>query len=273
MKNIGFLKTHRTGLMALIAALTVSSGGSLMAADSTADVSGVAPKADVAATETSPALSAPTREVVKMSVSGVSEDVIKAYVTHSASGFNLTADSIIHLKAIGVTPDVLASMLNRDTALRDQAALNMRSTMPPSTAQPNYAQQPPAPGYPADTGATAPPPDYSAQAYPPDNSYYYPNYAYDYPYDDYYYPYYPYGYYGGWYFLGGRWFLNPHGHFGGRGFVGVPFSHGFRGSPFGFGGGGRSFGGGVHTFGGGGSHFGGGGHFSGGGSHGGGGHR
>jgi hypothetical protein len=269
-----FLKTHGAGFLALIAALAVSGTGLLMAEDVAVN-SPASPTVPAAATPTdatTTSLSPPTREVVKMSVSGVSEEVVKAYVYHSPAGFNLTADSIIHLKAVGVTPDVLAAMINRDTALRDQAALNMRSKLPPQTAQPNYVQQPPSPGNPGDE-ATAPAPDYSAQTYPayPDSTYYYPNYAYDYPVDNYYYPYYPYGYYGGYYFVGGRWFLNPHFRFGGRGFIGAPFSHGFIGSPFGFGRG-RSFGGGgFHTFGGGGHFSHGGGGFSGG--HGGGGHR
>ncbi len=97
-------------------------------------------------------LSAPAREVVKMALSGVPDDVIKAYIANSSSTFNLNADAIINLHGVGVSTSVTAAMLTHDRMLIDNsnalAANNYASAtvMPPATgpmAQP--AAEPVAP--------------------------------------------------------------------------------------------------------------------------------
>ena len=47
-------------------------------------------------------LSQPARDIVKMTVSGVPEDVIKSFITSSPVVYNLTPDNIINLQGVGV---------------------------------------------------------------------------------------------------------------------------------------------------------------------------
>jgi hypothetical protein len=64
-------------------------------------------------------LSQPVREVVKMTASGVPDEVVKAYVENSGSTFNLTTDNIIHLQGLGVSSTVTTAMLVHDKNLRE----------------------------------------------------------------------------------------------------------------------------------------------------------
>ncbi|MDB6064681.1 MAG: hypothetical protein JWR26_889 [Pedosphaera sp.] len=99
-------------------------------------------------------LTAPVREVVTMATSGVADDVVKAYVDSSASTFNLTPQSIIRLKDLGVPGPVIAAMLKHDKVLRDNA------NMPPA---PEMSQPIP--------GINEPPPENIQNAQPSDSGY------------------------------------------------------------------------------------------------------
>jgi hypothetical protein len=59
-------------------------------------------------------------DVVKLFKSGVGEDVILAYVQHTKSTFNLSADDILALKNDGISPKVLSAMINRDSSVQNQ---------------------------------------------------------------------------------------------------------------------------------------------------------
>lgn len=93
-------------------------------------------------------------EVVKLTKSGVSEDVATAYVRSVSSPFHLSSDDILELKAQGVSPQVIVAMLNHDAQMRGQAQPSMpppqaQPSMPPPQVQPAplYAQAQPAPLY------------------------------------------------------------------------------------------------------------------------------
>jgi hypothetical protein len=84
-------------------------------------------------------------EVVKLTKSGVSEDVATAYVRNVSAPFHLSSDDILDLKAQGVSSQVIAAMLNHDTQMRGQA----QTYMPPPLVQPTpvYTQVQPTPVY------------------------------------------------------------------------------------------------------------------------------
>jgi hypothetical protein len=84
--------------------------------------------------------SSPLAQVIKLTQSGVSEDVIMAYVTNSGSTFNLDPDKIIYLKDIGAPDDLVTAMMQRDQVLQAQMAAS--------------AYQPPPQPAPTDTTVT-----------------------------------------------------------------------------------------------------------------------
>src|ERR1051325_724956 len=79
------------------------------------------------------ALSPGVAEVVRLAESGVSQDVILAYIQNSNNQFNLSADQILYLKDVGLSSEMVTAMLNRDSVLRNQ----------PQSAQPAPAPEPP----------------------------------------------------------------------------------------------------------------------------------
>src|SRR5579872_7639 len=62
-------------------------------------------------------LSVGAAEVAKLAQSGVSEDVMLAFVANASSQFNLGSDQIIYLNDLGVSGDVVKGMIQRDAAL------------------------------------------------------------------------------------------------------------------------------------------------------------
>jgi hypothetical protein len=198
-------------------------------------------------------LSQPARDIVKMTVSGVPEDVIRSYINNSPSVFNLSADNIINLQGVGVTAGVTASMLNHDKSIRDNAPV-FQQPVPgqPPAPQPN-APYPPA----SDQAAVYPPAEtqvvYNYSDLSPYGSW---NYLADYgwswqPFGWLGYNYYPWGLlrFGNWWNCPGRgWCWFPGSHFrAGVGFRGG--EHGFFGGTAGFGHGGTGFNHGVGGFG------------------------
>ncbi|EEF59233.1 DUF6600 domain-containing protein [Pedosphaera parvula] len=129
-------------------------------------------------------LSGGAAEVAKMAQSGVDEQVMLAFVTNYASKFNLGSDQIIYLNDLGVSGNVVRSMIQRDSDLNtliaqgqtnltpqvetnDYAATNPTNLYYP----PNYTEQPATPV------ETPPNPDYANNTPAPyvdggDNSYF-----------------------------------------------------------------------------------------------------
>ena len=126
-------------------------------------------------------LSPGAAEVVRLAGSGVGDDVVLAYIQNSQATFNLSADDVLYLKDIGLTPQVTSAMLSHDSTLRGQpqqyAPAATAPAAPPGTAPLTSNWQPPAaPAAPAPevtpVPATAPPPAYVTSA-PADVGYFY----------------------------------------------------------------------------------------------------
>jgi Family of unknown function (DUF6600) len=97
-------------------------------------------------------------EVARLVQSGVDAGVVRAFVTNSASTFNLGVDEIIYLNDIGVPGNIVAAMMERDKALQGLSAGQPGAYAPqPAEAMP-AAETPPEP---------APLPDAEVAAYPP----------------------------------------------------------------------------------------------------------
>ena len=141
------------------------------------------------------AIPAGVTEILKLLNANVDRETIKAYIHNSFTYWNLSADSIIRLKDLGVPSDVIAAMLERNVQLRDEAIRAAQANANAGTYGTNMATA--SPMY--DTGQYAP-----TYAYPTD----YAN-AYGYPYS---YPVDYYGWYGWPVWGGGFMFFDSFGH-------------------------------------------------------------
>jgi hypothetical protein len=88
-------------------------------------------------------------EVVKLTQSGLGDDVVIAYVKNSAARFNLTANDIVGLKNSGVSEPIISAMLTHDSAVPRPAPVfvapqNQYSSTPPPSPIPNAPTAPPA---------------------------------------------------------------------------------------------------------------------------------
>ena len=135
-------KNAAAGRWVTIAAM----GGGLLAAPVRAQ-DAVQPTAVATALPAGIQTGSPLAQVVKLAQAGVDEGIIQAYVTNSASTFNLDSDKIIYLKDAGVPNELVTGMMQRDRVLEAQIA----ATAPP----PPPATDVPAP---AVTAAAQPPP-------------------------------------------------------------------------------------------------------------------
>jgi hypothetical protein len=100
-------------------------------------------------------LSPTAQEIVRLAQSGVSEEVILAYIAGSTSPFGLGSDQIIYLNDLGIPAAVVKAMIQRDTALAQTstvAATPVASSTDPGNTPPTDTNVPPPPD--------AQPPDY-----------------------------------------------------------------------------------------------------------------
>jgi len=105
-------------------------------------------------------LSPGAAEVVRLAGSGVGDDVALAYIQNSQAPFNLSADNVLYLKDVGLSPAVTSAMLSHDSAMRGQP-----QQAPPQQAPPQQA--PPQQYAPAATPPVAQAPMAQAPAGPP----------------------------------------------------------------------------------------------------------
>lgn len=87
-------------------------------------------------------VSAPVAEVARLHLSGLDETVVKAFVEKSTNATSPTADELIYLKDIGVSPRVITAMIQQTARMREQSAAAaavaaMQTNQPPASARPN----------------------------------------------------------------------------------------------------------------------------------------
>ena len=58
--------------------------------------------------------------MVRLAGSGVGDDVVLAYIQNSQAPFSLSADDVLYLKDVGLSPQVTSAMLSHDSTLRGQ---------------------------------------------------------------------------------------------------------------------------------------------------------
>jgi hypothetical protein len=124
---------------------------------------------------TAPATLSPgAAEVVRLATSGVTDDVVLAFIQNSQAPFTLSANDVLYLKDLGLSPQVTSAMISHDSTLRGQAQAYAPA---PSGPAPAAAVPPPSPvmaptAAPAATVAAAPAPVYVSSP-PADVSYFY----------------------------------------------------------------------------------------------------
>ena len=100
-------------------------------------------------------LSPGAAEVVRLAGSGVGDDVVLAYIQNSQAPFNLSADNVLYLKDVGLSPQVTSAMLSHDSTLRGQPQQYAPAAAAPMAPAP-AAPAPAAPAHrDASSGATA----------------------------------------------------------------------------------------------------------------------
>jgi hypothetical protein len=116
-------------------------------------------------------LSSGAAEIVKLAQAGLGDDVMLAYVGNVKSKFNLGSDQIVYLNDLGVSGNVVKTMIQHDAAIDTAAQNYATSQLPPVIPPPPTNVYPPLP---TDDGSqlTALPPDNSIN--PPDNTVDYP---------------------------------------------------------------------------------------------------
>src|SRR5215813_10499002 len=60
-------------------------------------------------------ISVPADEVVRLAQSGVSDEVVIAFVKRSQGRFELSEETIIYLKDLGLAPEVITAMIEHDS--------------------------------------------------------------------------------------------------------------------------------------------------------------
>ena len=107
----------------------------------------------------------PAADLIKLAQAGLDETVLLSFATNSAYPFDLSADEIIYLQDIGVTPTVVAAMIRRDQALKEVAGVSQAVSPAVTSVASPYAPTPTtstapavvAPANPAPTTVVSPP--------------------------------------------------------------------------------------------------------------------
>ena len=102
-------------------------------------------------------VSAPVAEIARLHQSGLDESVVKAFVEKSTNSLSPSADELIFLKDIGVSPRVITAMIQQTAKVREQAvaaAIIAPRANAPADVRPNMTviaanANPPAPRAPA----------------------------------------------------------------------------------------------------------------------------
>lgn len=93
-------------------------------------------------------VSAPIAEIARLHQAGLDESVVKAFVEKSTNSISPTADELIYLKDIGVSPRIVTTHIQQTARSREQAAAAVPAPVPAP-----IVPAPPAPAAPAATPA------------------------------------------------------------------------------------------------------------------------
>lgn len=102
----------------------------------TAAVPAREPDAIVRPDPSSANVSSPVAEIARLHQSGLDESVVKAFVEKSTNALNPTADELIFLKDIGVSPRVITAMIQQTAKVREQVSA-AATVAPAAVARPN----------------------------------------------------------------------------------------------------------------------------------------
>ncbi|MEN9574476.1 MAG: hypothetical protein RL514_2331 [Verrucomicrobiota bacterium] len=81
-------------------------------------------------------VSPPIAEVARLHLSGLDESVVKAFVERSTNAVSPSADELIYLKDIGLSPRVITALIQQTARTRDQDAALRASQPAPAPAAP-----------------------------------------------------------------------------------------------------------------------------------------
>ena len=85
-------------------------------------------------------VSAPVAEIARLHLSGLDETVVKAFVEKSTNAVSPSADELIYLKDIGVSPRIITALIQQTARTREQGAAlraNQPAAAPAAPPQPN----------------------------------------------------------------------------------------------------------------------------------------
>src|ERR1043166_8631396 len=93
-------------------------------------------------------LSSNVAEVVRLSESGVGDEVVLAFIQNSKASYGLTANHVLYLRDMGLSSAVITAMMNHDGAVRTQPPTEAPPPpAPPSNVPPAEAPLTPPPAY------------------------------------------------------------------------------------------------------------------------------
>lgn len=81
-------------------------------------------------------VSAPVAEVARLHLSGLDESVVKAFVEKSTNNLSPSADELIYLKDIGLSPRVITALIQQTAKVREQTAALPANPPPAPAPQP-----------------------------------------------------------------------------------------------------------------------------------------
>ena len=84
-------------------------------------------------------VTAPVAEIARLHLSGLDESVVKAFVEKSTNSANPSADELIYLRDIGISPRIITALIQQTARIREQDNA-LRASQPataPAASQPN----------------------------------------------------------------------------------------------------------------------------------------
>ena len=87
-------------------------------------------------------VSAPVAELARLHQSGLDESVVKAFVEKSTNTLAPSADELIFLKDVGVSPRVITALIQQTARMRELTTAPVPATLPPPAPTPPAETRP-----------------------------------------------------------------------------------------------------------------------------------